>query len=906
MPSPVAPMVRFLVWFTFGAGALVCSKNPPLDPTQIPTDPVVVLVSLQSLPERLAPGESAVVQARLVDDAGRPAANQTVRFSTTHGSVQPVEATTDTSGWARATFTAPQQDVTVELMAQYGTQSRTVTIEVKNASAQAATIAADDEALLANGVSSTVIRTLWKDEDGRPLKGIPVTFSATVGTLTDATATDSFGVATAKLVSPALSADTLAVVTASAAQKQVSTQVRMKGIAFTLEATPQNLIADGRSEATLTAVLKEATSNLAISDATVQFAVDLGTIPNTAVTNSSGVARVSLTSATTTGTATVTAWYGDKLERRVQVLFARSVPTFLTVSAEPTVIPADNQSTATITAVVSDQDNNPVPDGTAVNFEIVDGSGTIESHKVTSGGVATSTLTSSTQPDTVRVVARVDQLSDSTTVYYVVGPPAAVTVVADSSSLPADGMTSTRVVAHVSDAAGHPVVDGTRVNFTTDLGEITPTAQTVSGQAVAQFSSGVTGVASIRATVGDIFGETTIELRPGPPNSILLTFDPNTLGVKDSGRNQSLTITAAVVDSKNNAVVDGTFVRFSIFSGPGGGEFLSSTEPVPTLNGQAQVSLNSGIRSGSVRIMAEVTDATGTPVTPEVRAVSTEIIIFAGPPFIEDVNNPASSHLTVGVQPLNVLGWNVVNNTAVVTAVVGDKFNNPVPAGTAVFFTTTGGVISTYTGFTNEEGLATVILHTAQPYPDVTRYYNTFEDPNAEHPAFNKGSAVIPGPIPDFEGGEVVNSLGDVGENDGVARILAVTEGVDASGNSARVWSVADLVFSGRISVFEITVSDTVLSPGESALITFRIYDENGNPIVPGSEISLASDGGRLSWSSLITDDPGVTRYQVLFTNNLDPTDPDARPVTTPVTVSVSSPNGNLIKDSKPISLILN
>ena len=54
-----------------------------------------------------------------------------------------------------------------------------------------------------------------------------------------------------------------------------------------------------------------------------------------------------------------------------------------------------------------------------------------------------------------------------------------------------------------------------------------------------------------------------------------------------------------------------------------------------------------------------------------------------------------------------------MNNLATVTAVVGDKFNNPVPAGTAVFFTTTGGVVTTYTGYTDEEGVVTVTLHTA-------------------------------------------------------------------------------------------------------------------------------------------------------------------------------------------------
>jgi len=327
---------------------------------------------------------------------------------------------------------------------------------------------------------------------------------------------------------------------------------------------------------------------------------------------------------------------------------------------------------------------------------------------------------------------------------------------------------------------------------------------------------------------------------------------------------------------------------------------------VPTLNGRAQVSLNSGIRSGAVRILAQVTDENGAPIIPEVRAVSTEIIIFAGPPFIEDVNDPGTSHLSVGVEPLNVYGWNVVNNTATVVVVVGDKFNNPVPSGTAVYFTTTSGVVSTFQGFTDEEGVATVTIHTGQPYPTITRFYNTFFDPNENHPDFNQPTNVIPGPIPDFEGSEILNSIGDFGENDGVTRILAVTEGVDANGRSARIWSVTNLVFSGIIFVFDVTTSDTELSPGESALIDFKIYDENGNPIVPGSEITVGASAGVLSWGSLTTGDPGVTRYQVLLTNNLDPTDPDARETATAVTITVNSENGNVIQSSETINLRLN
>ncbi|MCH7754980.1 Ig-like domain-containing protein [candidate division KSB1 bacterium] len=895
-----------------GLSIWVCSKNPPLAPdAQNPGGQVKILVGLQSNPGIIAPGGSSIVRALVLDQSNQPVVGEDVLFSTNTGTLNPTTATTNDSGFATTIFTASQQPGIARISGLYNsTQTETVTIEINDTSPQSVTLTPDAFSFLANGISSTTIRSVWRNDEGQPLADVLVTFQTTNGSIVATATTSSSGAAETVLTSAASRVDLIAQVTASANNLQATTQVLFKGVEFSLSATPGNLSADGRSKSRVTAVLKETTSTIAISGAQITFGANLGTIPNSATTSTSGVASVDLTSATQTGVSTITAIYGQSLVDTVQVIINQSVPTFLNVSANPNIILADNQSSSIITAVVSDQSNNAVPDGTPVTFAIVSGTGTIESNKVTENGVATSRLTSSTQPDTVAVAVQVAQLSDTTTVFYIVGPPASVTLSADSTSLPADGVTSTQVVATVFDAAGNPAVDGTRVDFSTDIGDITPTAQTVSGQAVAQFVSSVTGTATLNATVNGIFDVITIQLRPGTPNSILLSFDPNNLGVKDSGRNQTVSITADVIDSKNNPVVDGTFVRFSIFSAPGGGEFLSNTNAIPTLNGKAEVSLNSGFRSGSVRILVEVTDSFAVPVVPNVRAVSTEIIIFAGPPFIEDVNDASTSHLSVGVNPLNVFGWNVVNSIATVTAVVGDKFNNPVPPGTAVFFTTTGGVISTYTGYTDAEGLVTVTLHTGQPYPDVNRFYNTSFvsiDPNESHPDFILPTNIIPGPIPDFEFSEVLNSVGNFGENDGIARILAVTEGVDSNGTSARGWSVTAIVFSGLISTFEVTTSATDLLPGESATIDFKIYDVNGNPIVAGSEITASSIGGALSWNTaLITGDPGVTRYQVILINNLDPTDPDAVEITTPVTISVTSQNGNVVKSSPGIFLRLN
>jgi hypothetical protein len=80
-------------------------------------------------------------------------------------------------------------------------------------------------------------------------------------------------------------------------------------------------------------------------------------------------------------------------------------PRSVTVTAEPTSMPADGTSTSTIRATVKDRNDNPVADGTTVVFDT--DLGTLNSTAVeTVDGVATVTLTSGTIPGRARVTAK--------------------------------------------------------------------------------------------------------------------------------------------------------------------------------------------------------------------------------------------------------------------------------------------------------------------------------------------------------------------------------------------------------------------------------------------------------------------------------------------------------------------
>jgi len=222
------------------------------------------------------------------------------------------------------------------------------------------------------------------------------------------------------------------------------------------------------------------------------------------VETNNGIATATLHSGTTPGTATVTVETGT-LTETVTVEFLDTTPANLTVIADPEEIPADGTSTSTITATVSDADNNPVPNGTIVEFttslEVI-GPGSVG----TTGGVATATLTSNTTVGTATVTVEAGTLTEDVTVEFLDTTPAELTVSADPTSIPADGTSTSTITVLVGDADGNPVPDGTPVDFTTSLGLIVPgTAQTTGGIVTATLHAGtVVGTATVTVEVGTL------------------------------------------------------------------------------------------------------------------------------------------------------------------------------------------------------------------------------------------------------------------------------------------------------------------------------------------------------------------------------------------------------------------
>jgi hypothetical protein len=149
---------------------------------------------------------------------------------------------------------------------------------------------------------------------------------------------------------------------------------------------------------------------------------------------------------------------------------------------------------------------------------------------------------------------------------------------------------------------------------------------------------------------------------------------------------------------------------------------------------------------------------------------------------------------------------------------VGDKYSNPVKLGTAVYFNTTGGIINA-SGFTNDDGQATVELHSGNPRPS--------------DPLFGPGFAWVRS-----------SSLGEGG---------------------ATVQDSILILFSGNASISGVSPTSFTVdsaSGSTSGPIRFTVADENGNPLSQGTRITV-----QLQYTA-----PPLTTVNLAVTGDIDVT----------------------------------
>lgn len=215
---------------------------------------------------------------------------------------------------------------------------------------------------------------------------------------------------------------------------------------------------------------------------------------------------------------------------------------------------------------------------------------------------------------------------------------------------------------------------------------------------------------------------------------------------------------------------------------------------------------------------------------------------------------PDQAHFSIGPEVFNFPGLRRYGLEDNISIIVGDKYGNPVRPGTAVYFTTDHGVIEGSV-LTDDQGRGTVSLLSANPLP-----------------------------------------------SDGIALITAST----ADENEQQIEAQTAVVMSG---VPVVTVSPTEAVLGQTYDLT--VVDQNGNPLAPGTSISVQVEGTKVKAvgnTNVQIDDTaflggltyghvargaGITQFRFRAVEDLE-IDEDGTPTVETITILVSGPNGSI------------
>lgn len=327
-------------------------------------------------------------------------------------------------------------------------------------------------------------------------------------------------------------------------------------------------------------------------------------------------------------------------------------------------------------------------------------------------------------------------------------------------------------------------------------------------------------------------------------NIILLEQTSTSIGVRESGSEEQASLTFQLADSLGRPVIldENVDVAFRFGAQPGGGEFISPAIAQTDNNGVVTMTISSGTRAGIIQIVAEA-NVDGTVIRSQPVAVS----VHGG--------MPDQAHFSLGPAVRNFPGLLAFGLTNQMSVIVGDKYSNPVRTGTAVYFSSTHGVVGGST-LTDDNGQGAVSLLSANPLPA-----------------------------------------------DGIAHVTART----ADDQQNEVIATTPVVFSGA-PVMSVTPSTASVNQ----VYTVTLTDVNGNPLSPGTNIAINVTGTAIQvggTTSASLDDtaflggmnyehvvrgPGVTEFSFVISEDIDPQNPET-PVVNAIEIASTGPNGQLI-----------
>ncbi|MCR9183767.1 MAG: hypothetical protein NXH81_00065 [Halieaceae bacterium] len=341
-------------------------------------------------------------------------------------------------------------------------------------------------------------------------------------------------------------------------------------------------------------------------------------------------------------------------------------------------------------------------------------------------------------------------------------------------TLPRNG--SAELTVFVVDGDGEPVSTEQEVRFRSDcersgLAELPVSATTTDGRVTVEYTvAGCSGTDTVTASIAGLASTATTNITVAPPGATSIVFDsaePAVLALRGTGGGSGLQETGAVtfiVSDSDNVPIQGVAVDFSL-STTIGGLSLVRTRAVSNTEGIVSATVQSGNVATAVRVIATIMADTSSG-TLDLSTVSDVLAVTTGLPDQNSVSLSATELTVRGAREFDGI-------TSEITVRMADKFNNPVPDGTAAVFQTEYGSIQ---GSCVTDGGACSVIWTSQAprFPtfnsDLVR---TTRDSNYSCPSHNVGF----GPCPD-----------DLGYIRGLRSTILVTalgeeSFIDANGN---------------------------------------------------------------------------------------------------------------------------
>lgn len=384
------------------------------------------------------------------------------------------------------------------------------------------------------------------------------------------------------------------------------------------------------------------------------------------------------------------------------------------------------------------------------------------------------------------------------------------------------------------------------------------TVRSSNGAVSAQYSAGagcagqdiVRGVALLPSQV--LGAEATVTLNVLPPSPTTIRFLDSTaqqlglLGRSTAGRPDRSTLRFQISNSQGVAA-PGATVGFSLTSAAGGISLQNNTA-ISDQNGVASVTVVSGTRATSFRVIASL-------ASQNVSAQSEVLTISTGTPDQESFSSSVST--------FNIEGANFDGIETLITLRAGDFFNNPIADGSRATVTTEGGAVDPVCTFSG--GICTVTLRSQNPRPSDGRLTVLLTAPGDESFTDLNGNG-------QYDAGEPFEDLAEAfrdDNEDGVYQanepfsdrnsngvrdlgnglydgILCGTSGGCLNNSSVDVRAQQVIVFSTSAATIAASPSALNLDELTPQQVEILISDRNGNLPPAGTRIEITSTNGQV------------------------------------------------------------